>query len=205
LHDQFVGRLVARTRTIKLGDPRDLDTDMGPVVSERQHARIRQYLQTGVAEGAKVALGGGVPEGLEFERGYWIEPTIFTEVTNDMRIAREEIFGPVMCVLRYSDLDEAIAQANDTIYGLSAGVWSTDYERAIEVGERLQAGTVWINSWHAVDPALPFGGYKQSGVGREIGLHALDEYTEAKHLHVDLSPTLDRQIFDIVLSEPPSV
>jgi acyl-CoA reductase-like NAD-dependent aldehyde dehydrogenase len=177
---------------------------MGPVISARQHKRILEYLQSGAAEGATIALGGGVPQGSEFETGFWIEPTIFTDVTNDMRIAREEIFGPVMCVLRYSDLDEAIAQANDTVYGLSAGVWSTDYERAIDVGDRLRAGTVWINNWHAVDPGLPFGGYKQSGVGRELGPNALDEYTEAKHLHVDLSQTVDRQIFDILLSEPPS-
>jgi acyl-CoA reductase-like NAD-dependent aldehyde dehydrogenase len=204
LHDRFVDRLVARASTIKLGDPHDLDTDMGPVVSERQHRRVREYLQVGVSEGATVALGGDVPKGEEFAKGYWIEPTIFTDVTNDMRIAREEIFGPVMCVLRYSDLDEAIAQANDSIYGLSAGVWSKDYERAIEVGNRLRAGTVWINTWHGVDPNLPFGGFKQSGVGRELGPDALNEYTEAKHMHVDLSQTLDRQIFDILLSEPPS-
>jgi aldehyde dehydrogenase (NAD+) len=204
LHDRFVERLVARASTIKLGDPHDLDTDMGPVISERQHKRILEYLESGVAEGATVALGGGVPEGEEFAKGHWIEPTIFTDVTNDMRIAREEIFGPVMSVFRYSDLNDAIAQANDTIYGLSAGVWSTDYERAIEVGDRLQAGSVWINTWHAVDPQLPFGGYKQSGVGRELGPNALEEYTEAKHLHLDLTKSLDRTIFDILLSEPPS-
>jgi acyl-CoA reductase-like NAD-dependent aldehyde dehydrogenase len=109
-----------------------------------------------------------------------------------------------MSVIRYSDLDEAIAQANDTIYGLSAGVWSGDYERAIEVGNRLRAGSVWINTWHAVDPALPFGGFKQSGVGRELGPDALKEYTEAKHLHVDLTQALDRHMFDILLSEPPA-
>jgi acyl-CoA reductase-like NAD-dependent aldehyde dehydrogenase len=204
IHDEFVERLVMRARTIKLGDPHDLDTDMGPVISDRQHKRILEYVQSGVSEGATVALGGGAPKGEEFEKGYWVEPTIFTEVTNDMRIAREEIFGPVMCVLRYSNLDDAIAQANDSMYGLTAGVWSTDYERAIEVGDRLQAGTVWINNWHTVDPALPFGGYKQSGVGRELGPHALDEYTEAKHLHVDLTQSRDRHIFDILLSEPPS-
>jgi acyl-CoA reductase-like NAD-dependent aldehyde dehydrogenase len=204
LHDEFVDRLVARASTIKLGDPHDLDTDMGPVISERQHKRVLEYLQSAPAEGATIALGGGVPAGEEFEKGYWVEPTIVTDVTNDMRIAREEIFGPVMCVLRYSDVNDAVAQANDSIYGLSAGVWSTDYERAIEVGNRLQAGSVWINTWHGVDPRLPFGGYKQSGVGREIGPQALDEYTEAKHLHVDLSQTVDRQIFDILLSEPPS-
>jgi acyl-CoA reductase-like NAD-dependent aldehyde dehydrogenase len=204
LHDKFVDRLVARARTIKLGDPHDLDTDMGPVISDRQHKRILEYVESGVSEGATIALGGGAPKGEEFEKGYWVEPTIFTDVTNEMRIAREEIFGPVMCVLRYSDVNDAIAQANDSMYGLTAGVWSTDYERAIEVGNRLQAGTVWINNWHTVDPALPFGGYKQSGVGRELGPHALDEYTEAKHLHVDLTQSRDRHIFDILLSEPPS-
>jgi acyl-CoA reductase-like NAD-dependent aldehyde dehydrogenase len=204
LHDKFVDRLVARARTIKLGDPNDLDTDMGPVISDRQHKRILHYVESGVSEGATIALGGGAPEGEEFEKGYWVEPTIFTDVTNDMRIAREEIFGPVMCVLRYSNLDDAIAQANDSMYGLTAGVWSTDYERAMEVGNRLQAGTVWINNWHTVDPALPFGGYKQSGVGRELGPHALDEYTEAKHLHLDLTQSRDRHIFDILLSEPPA-
>jgi acyl-CoA reductase-like NAD-dependent aldehyde dehydrogenase len=204
LHDEFVDRVVARARTIKLGDPNDLDTDMGPVVSERQHKRVLEYLESGVVEGATVALGGGVPGGAGFETGFWIEPTILTDVTNEMRVAREEIFGPVMCVLRYSDLDDAIAQANDTIYGLSAGVWSGDYERAIEIGDRLRAGTVWINNWHAVDPALPFGGYKQSGLGRELGPGVLDEYTEPKHLHVDLTQSLDRHVFDILLSEPPS-
>jgi acyl-CoA reductase-like NAD-dependent aldehyde dehydrogenase len=204
IHDRFVGRLVERASAIKLGDPDDLDTDMGPVISERQHKRILEYIDSGRAEGATIALGGGTPEGPEFEKGYWIEPTIFTDVKNDMRIAREEIFGPVLSVLRYSDLDEAITEANDSIYGLSAGVWSTDYEHAKEVGDQLQAGTVWINNWHMADPTLPFGGYKQSGLGRECGPEALTEYTEAKHVHVDLTTRLDRHIFDIVLSEPPA-
>jgi acyl-CoA reductase-like NAD-dependent aldehyde dehydrogenase len=204
IYDQFVERLVERASTIKLGDPDDLDTDMGPVISQRQHKRILEYIESGRAEGATVALGGGVPPGSEFEKGFWIEPTIFTDVTNDMRIARDEIFGPVLSVLRYSDLDEAIREANDSMYGLTAGVWSKDYERAKEVGDRLRAGTVWINNWHMVDPMLPFGGYKQSGVGRELGPEALSEYTEAKHVHIDLTTSLDRHIFDILLSEPPA-
>jgi acyl-CoA reductase-like NAD-dependent aldehyde dehydrogenase len=144
-----------------------------------------------------------VPEGEFFETGFWIEPTIFTGVTNDMRIAREEIFGPVMSVIRYSDLDDAIEQANDSDYGLTAGVWARDYEAAMEVGDRLRAGTIWINNWHMVDPALPFGGYKQSGVGRELGPDALDEYTETKHVHLDLTQTIDRHLFDVLLSTPP--
>ncbi|HEX4720542.1 MAG TPA: aldehyde dehydrogenase family protein [Thermoleophilaceae bacterium] len=204
IHDEFVDRVVQRASTIKLGDPDDLDTDMGPVISERQRDRIVEYLDSGRAEGATVAIGGGTPEGPEFERGYWIEPTIFTDVTNEMQIAREEIFGPVLSVLRYSDLDDAIEQANDSIYGLTAGVWSKDYERAKEVGDQLRAGTVWINNWHMVDPTLPFGGYKQSGVGRELGPDALNEYTEAKHIHLDLTQTRDRHIFPILLSEEPA-
>jgi acyl-CoA reductase-like NAD-dependent aldehyde dehydrogenase len=202
LHDEFVRRLVARASTIKLGDPSDFDTDMGPVISAGQHRRIQGYLTKGVQEGATVALGGGVPDGEAFEKGFWIEPTIFTGVTNEMTIAREEIFGPVMTVIRYDDLEEAIAQANDSDYGLTAGIWTTDYERAREVSERLRAGTVWINNWHMVDPALPFGGYRQSGVGRELGPQALDEYTEVKHVHLDLTQTLDRHMFDMLLSTP---
>ena len=176
----------------------------GPVISARQHKRVLEYLDSARAEGATVALGGGVPTGEQFEKGYWIEPTILTDVTDDMRVAREEIFGPVLSVFRYSDLDDAIVRANDTVYGLSAGVWGSDYETVLDVGHRLRAGSVWLNNWHMVDPNMPFGGYKQSGVGREIGRDALDEYTEVKHVHLDLTQTRERHIFDILLSEPPA-
>jgi acyl-CoA reductase-like NAD-dependent aldehyde dehydrogenase len=202
IHDEVVERLVARARTITLGDPADFDTDMGPVISARQRDRILEYVRSGVDEGATVALGGGVPQGEAFERGFWIEPTIFTGVTNDMRIAREEIFGPVLVVQRYETVDEAVALANDSDYGLTAGVWSGDHEAALEVAGRLRAGTVWINNWHMIDPALPFGGYKQSGVGRELGPGAIDEYTEVKHVHLDLTQTKDRHLFDVLLSTP---
>jgi acyl-CoA reductase-like NAD-dependent aldehyde dehydrogenase len=204
VHDEFVDRLVQRAATIKMGDPADLDTDMGPVISARQRDRVLDYIQSGLDDGATLAIGGGVPDGEEFERGHWVSPTIFTDVTNTMAIAREEIFGPVLVVLRYDTLEEAIALANDSDYGLSAGVWATDYERALEVGGQLRAGTVWINNWHMVDPALPFGGYKQSGVGREMGPGALDEYTETKHVHLDLTQKRENHIFDILLSTPPS-
>ena len=202
LHDEIVQRLVARASTIKLGDPGDFDTDMGPVISARQHDRILGLLTHARADGATFALGGGVPEGPEFARGHWIEPTIITGVTNAMEIAREEIFGPVLVVIPYASVEEAIEIANDSQYGLTAGVWAGDLERASEVAERLRAGTVWINNWHQVDPALPFGGYKQSGVGRELGPDALDEYTEVKHVHLDLTRDKTRHIFDILLSTP---
>jgi aldehyde dehydrogenase (NAD+) len=204
LHDEFVERMVARAATIKLGDTDDYDTDMGPIVSRAQHERVLDYIRIGVEEGATLACGGGVPDGERFERGFWVEPTIFTGVRNDMRIAREEVFGPVLSVLRYETEDEALAIANDTIYGLAAAVWSTDKERALGVAARIRAGTVWINDAHMVNCALPFGGYKQSGIGRELGPHALDAYVEVKNVHLDLSERLDRRVYDIVLSEPPT-
>jgi acyl-CoA reductase-like NAD-dependent aldehyde dehydrogenase len=201
-YDAFVQRLVDRASTIKLGDPDDLDTDMGPVISERQRDRILGYIESATNEGATIALGGGVPDG--FDKGYWIEPTIIRDVTNDMTVALEEIFGPVLVVIPYDGLDEAITIANDTPYGLTAGIWAGNYEDALEVGAQLKAGSIWINNWHAVYPELPFGGYKQSGVGRELGPDALNEYTEAKHVHLDLTQEHGRHIFDILLSEPPA-
>ena len=204
LHDEFVERMIERAKTVKVGDPTDFDTDLGPVISGEQRDRILSYIEIGKQEGATVAFGGGVPEGPEFERGYWVSPTIFTDVRNDMRIAREEIFGPVLSVIRYSDVDEAVEIANDTIYGLSAAVWSSDYERALDVADRLEAGTVWVNDVHMVAVGMPFGGFKQSGLGRELGPHALDEYTEAKHVHVDLTRKREARIYDLLLSEPPS-
>jgi len=204
VHDEFVERMIARAKTIKQGDPSDFETDMGPVVSAVQRDRILEYIEIGKQEGAKVVLGGGPPDGSEFEKGFWVAPTIFTEVTNDMRIAREEIFGPVQCVIRYKDVDEAVAMANDTIYGLSAAVWSSDYERALEVADRIQAGTVWVNDHHMVNVGLPFGGYKQSGLGRELGPTALDDYTEAKHIHIDLTQKRESRLYDLLLSEPPA-
>ncbi|MGV0660859.1 aldehyde dehydrogenase family protein, partial [Mycolicibacterium pulveris] len=180
----------------------DFDTDVGPLISAQQRDRVLSFVDNARQSGAKVVLGGGTPRGRRFTKGYWIEPTIVTEVTNDMEIAREEIFGPVLCVLRYTDETDAVRQANDTQYGLSAGVWSTDYERALGVAAQLRAGTVWINNWHQIDSALPFGGYKQSGLGRELGEDALDEYTETKHVHIDLTQSIDRHIFDALLSKP---
>ena len=181
-----------------------METDMGPVVSRAQHDRIMSLIRSGEEQGAKIVLGGGVPCGEQFERGFWVEPTIFVDVTNDMRIAQEEIFGPVLSVLRYHDEDEAIRIANDTDYGLSAAVWSTDDERALEVGRQIRAGTVWINDVHNINADAPFGGYKQSGLGREIGPNCLDAYTEVKNLHLDLSRKLDRRPYDVLLSKPPT-
>jgi betaine-aldehyde dehydrogenase len=204
VHDKFVERLIERTRTISIGDPLDPAMDLGPVISAEARDRILRYIDTGQKEGATLAYGGGVPAGPQFERGFWVEPTIFTDVRNDMTIAREEIFGPVLSVIRCESTDQAVQIANDTEYGLSAGVWSTDNQRALEVASQLEAGTVWINDWHMVNAAYPFGGYKQSGLGRELGPHSLDEYTEEKFVHIDLSGRLDRRAYPLLLSTPPT-
>lgn len=200
LHDEFVERLIERASTIKLGDTRDWETDLGPVISAKQHERILGYIASGVEQGARVVLGGGTPKGEEFERGHWIEPTIFTDVTNDMRIAREEIFGPVLSVIKYGSEAEAIEIANDTDYGLASSIWSGDNDRALSMADHIEAGSVWINDAHQINCQVPFGGYKQSGLGRELGPDALDEYTETKNVHLDLSGRRDRRPYDVLLS-----
>lgn len=196
--DEIVSRLVERARTLKVGDPLDPATGVGPIISKVQHQRILDYFAIAETEGAKAVIGGGVPTGPGFDKGYWIEPTIFVGVTNDARIAREEVFGPVLVVLTYDSVEEAIKIANDTDYGLSAGVWG-DEDQAIEIARELDAGMVWINDWHVIHPAYPFGGFKQSGLGREGGPHALDEYTEAKFISLNRSPGPEARAFAIVI------
>lgn len=199
LHDEFVERLTARLKTMRIGDPLDPATDLGPVMNRAQHDRILGYIDIGRAEGAELAFGGGVPSGPGFDRGFWVEPTVFTGVTNDMRIAREEIFGPVLSVISYDSVDEAIDIANDSDYGLAAGVWSSDNARALDVAARLEAGSVWINDWHNMSQHLPFGGYKQSGIGRELGPGALEEFTQDKSITVDMSGDLRKRAYGLVL------
>jgi aldehyde dehydrogenase (NAD+) len=202
IHDEFVDRLVKRVETIRLGDPLDPDTDMGPVVSKEQHDRVLEYIEIAKSEGATVATGGKIPAGDQFEKGYWVEPTLLTDVTNDMRVAREEIFGPVLAILRYDTVDEAIAMANDTEYGLSAGVWGTDETKALEVADQLEAGMVWVNDWHVISCDYPFGGCKQSGLGRELGPRALDEYTETKFISIDRSGGVENKAYGLLLGHP---
>ena len=202
LHDEFVARLVARARSLRLGDPLDLETDMGPIVSDKQCASVEQYIALGLAEGAVLATGGKRVHVPGCESGAFIEPTIFAHVRNDMRIAREEIFGPVLAVIPYNSLTEAIEQANDSDYGLGGAVWSRDLQAAIEVAKRIRTGTVWINDYHLINPLAPFGGYKQSGIGREHGMYGMLEYTQIKHVHVDLMQTRAGRIWWDMLLPP---
>lgn len=193
LYDQVVAGLVALTSKLKLGNPLDLATDVGPVISQKQKETILSYIEAGKREGATLVCGGKEVKVPGCEDGYFIEPTIFTNVTNDMKIAQEEIFGPVLSVIRYSDMEDAIRMANDTIYGLAAGVWTRDVNKAYDVARKLQAGVVWINDWHMLRSDAPFGGYKQSGIGREMGVQSLDAYTQVKHVHTSMTPELERR------------
>ncbi|MFC5385318.1 betaine-aldehyde dehydrogenase [Aquamicrobium segne] len=185
LHERFVTRLVERTKKIRIGDPLDPDTQMGPLVNKSQHEKVLSYIEIGKQEGATLACGGNAPSLQGFEGGFFVEPTVFTNVTDAMRIAREEIFGPVMSVLSFEDESEAIARANDTDYGLAAGVFTRDMARAHRVIGQLQAGTCWINTYNLTPVELPFGGSKQSGIGRENSLAALGHYSQLKSVYVE--------------------
>jgi aldehyde dehydrogenase (NAD+) len=203
LHDEFIERLVARTRSLRLGDPLDLETDQGPLVSEAQRQTVEEYIALGTAEGAQLVTGGRRARVPGFERAPFVEPTIFTRVRNDMRLAQEEIFGPVLAVIPYRSVTEAIGLANASSYGLGAAIWSRDLQSAIEVAKRIRSGTVWINDHHIIQPRAPFGGYKQSGIGREHGLQGLLAYTETKHIHVDLRHKREGRIhWDVLLPDP---
>lgn len=183
---RFVEALVARTKDLKIGDPMASDTQVGAMISQQHLQKILSYIEIGKAEGAHLAVGGAQihPDG--FENGYFVEPTIFTDCTDDMRIVKEEIFGPVMSVLSFDTEAEAIARANATEFGLGAGIITSDLSRAHRVADQLDAGNVWINSYNLIPPDWPFGGVKQSGFGREASAFALESYTQVKATYVQL-------------------
>lgn len=177
-HDDIVGALVDHVRTLTVGDPRLPDTDIGPLVSDRQRQRVEGYIGDGAASGARLVTGGGRPADLD--DGFYVEPTLFADVDNASRIAREEIFGPVLTVIPYTDVDHAVALANDSPFGLSGSVWTGDAERGVAVAGRIRTGTCAVNSGVVVEPRNPFGGFKASGVGREMGPEGVEAYLETR-------------------------
>ena len=180
LHDEFAGALATAAATMKQGPGLAADTQVGPLVSKEQLDRVTGYLEIGKKEGAKALTGGERNTAKGLEKGYFVKPTVFTGVKNDMRIAQEEIFGPVVSVLPFKDEQDAVFQGNNTFYGLAAGVWTKDVSKAHRVARALRAGTVWVNCYNVFDVVAPFGGYKQSGYGREMSKHSLDLYTQVK-------------------------
>jgi aldehyde dehydrogenase (NAD+) len=187
IYDRFLDRFVERSKQIKVGNPLDFATRMGPLVSEEQLRKVERYVQIGQREGARLLCGGGQPKDPELSKGFYHEPTVFADVSNQMQIAQEEIFGPVGSVIRFTDEDDAVRIGNDVIYGLAAGIQTRDVKRAHRLAKRLQAGTVWINTWHKIEPNSPFGGYKLSGYGRENGPTMIEHLTRLKQVWVDLN------------------
>ncbi len=185
IHDAFVEKLLALAKTARMGDPMSLDTQVGPVTTRPQYEKVLGYIDIAKKEGAKLLLGGGAATRPECGKGWFVEPTVFAGVNNKMRIAQEEVFGPVLSVIKFKDEEEALAIANDVRFGLGSGVWTSDIGRAIRMSERIQAGTVWINTYRAVSYLSPFGGYKDSGLGRENGMDAMREYLQVKSVWIN--------------------
>lgn len=196
MHDEVVDRMVERLDRMVIGPTDDPATDFGPLISEEHRGRVQKYVELAQGEGANIAYGGDKPAHLD--DGFYYEPTVITGATNELRVSQEEIFGPVLTVIPYEGEDQAVQIANDNSYGLAGGVWSQDPGRGVEVAKRIRAGTVWVNDYHVLSMDAPFGGYKHSGVGRELGLEGLLSYTESKHIHVGLAP-YEHRPFSIVV------
>ncbi|MGI5881112.1 MAG: aldehyde dehydrogenase family protein [Syntrophomonadaceae bacterium] len=199
MQDELVERMIAKIKKMVIGDQMDMETDLGPIANEDQLRTIMNYVQIGKDEGAELAYGGNRLTNGIYEKGFFFEPTIFVNCNNQMTQVREEIFGPVQCVIPYDDEEEAIAMANDSIYGLGGGVCSTNANRAQRVASKLRTGTVWINNWHVLRPDAPFGGYKQSGYGRECCYHSLLAYSEVKHVCQDLTPDGTEKLLNLLI------
>ncbi len=185
IHDAFLEKLLALAKTARMGDPMSLDTQIGPVTTRPQYEKVLGYIDIAKKEGAKLLLGGGAATRPECGKGWFVEPTVFAGVSNQMRIAQEEVFGPVLSVIKFRGEEEALAIANDVRFGLGSGVWTSDIGRAMRMAERIQAGTVWVNTYRAVSYLSPFGGYKDSGLGRENGMDAVREYLQVKSVWIN--------------------
>ncbi|TSB44675.1 betaine-aldehyde dehydrogenase [Alkalicoccobacillus porphyridii] len=188
IHDEFVEALVNRAKEIKLGNGFDANTQSGPLISAEHREKVAQYVAIGKNEGATLTLGGKQPDDAELQQGFFFLPTIFTNCTEEMRIVQEEVFGPVLTIETFSTKEEAIAKANNTIYGLAGAVFTQDIDKGEEVANKLRMGTVWINDFHPYFAQAPWGGYKQSGFGRELGKIGFEEYTEVKHIFRNTKP-----------------
>jgi len=189
IHDRFVEALKKRMAAIKVGDGFDASTQMGPLISEQHLHKVEKYIRIAVEEGAHLELGGTRPADPALQDGFFLFPTLFTGCTNDMRIVQEEVFGPVISVEKFETEDEVVARANSTVYGLSAGFWTRDPDRIHRVAKKLHFGTVWVNDFNVYFVQAPWGGYKQSGQGRELGRAGLEEYTETKHIYQNYNTT----------------
>lgn len=186
IYDDFLNDVIARAKAIRIGSPDSEASDMGPINSRPHYDKVLSYLDVAHADGARLVAGGKRPTGAAFERGYWLEPTVFADVTVDMRIAREEVFGPILCVMRWSDVDEVIAQANSVEYGLTASVFTSNISTALSMAQKLDTGYIWINGVGTHYHGVPYGGYKNSGVGREESIEELLGYTQTKAINVML-------------------
>jgi NAD-dependent aldehyde dehydrogenases len=187
IYDEFVEQLVERTKKIKLGYPLDWDARMGPMATQAHLEKVLSYIEWGKSHGLKLLCGGGKPSDPELARGNYVLPTIFAAESNDLKLCQEEIFGPVLTVLKFEDEAEALQMANDTIYGLASAVWSQDIKKALRVAKKIKAGQVWVNQYMLVSPFAPHGGFKQSGYGKDLSKYCLEEYTQIKNVYVDLS------------------
>ena len=197
LYDAFLKGMKTRAESMRVGLTDSMETDIGPLISKEQLSKVESYIASGESEGAKILSGGPVID-QTLKDGFYVKPTIFTDVRPEMKIWREEIFGPVLSVVKFKDEDEAVKIANDTIYGLAAGVWSSNLENALKVGGRIRAGTIWINDYHLLTTYAPRGGYKQSGFGRELGEDGLYEYMQTKHYFVNESGELEETAYALV-------
>ena len=185
IYDGFIEKFVEMAKTARMGDPADFNTQVGPVTTRQQYEKVLNYIEIARNEGATCVMGGSPANRPECGEGWFIEPTVFTNVTNDMRIAQEEVFGPVLAVIRFKDEEEALKIANDVRYGLAAGLWTQDMRRALNMSQRLQAGMVWVNTYRAISYLTPFGGYKWSGLGRENGMEAIKAYLQVKSIWIN--------------------
>ncbi|MFO1320493.1 MAG: aldehyde dehydrogenase [Burkholderiales bacterium] len=185
IHDAFVAKLVEISKVARMGDPMNPDTQIGPIATQPQYKKVLGYIDIARQEGAKLVMGGGAAKRPECGDGWFVEPTVFDDVDNKMRIAQEEVFGPVLSIIRFKDEEEATAIANDVRFGLGAGVWTGDIGRAFRMSERIQSGTVWVNTYRAVSYMSPFGGFKDSGVGKENGMDAIREYLQVKSVWIN--------------------